>query len=247
MCVLDGQTPIYPPHTPQSANLVPHNPLLAHLFNVLTTCQAMQSFKIVPGKNMTIHALLHKNFPPLKSTDNKPTPYVSPKTIGYIHGLIVDSITLFPTNACNARALRNELMILEVLDEQEPKVFREELFNTLRFYFEEIQGMPGAGGRPEPKHFTRKMRKPGQDAVGDGGSVGIDPQPPAAAAAAADPPAAAAAAGPPAEASADDTSVPAVATAAAAGPAVAAPPPSPPAKPAAQRRGAGGKGARPPA
>ena len=230
MCVLDGQTPIYPPHTPQSANLVPHNPLLAHLFNVLTTCQAMQSFKIVPGKNMTIHALLNKNFPPLKSTDNMPTPYVSPKTIGYIHGLIVDCITLFPTNACNAHALHNELMILEVLDEQEPKVFCEELFHTLLYYFEEIQGMPGAGGRPEPKHFTRKMRKPGQNDVDDGGSVGIDPQPPAAEAAAAGAPAAAA--------PTDDT---AVATTAAAGPAA---PPSPPSKPAAQRRGAGGRGGR---
>ncbi len=78
--------------------------------------------------------------------------------------------------------------------------------------------MPGAGGRPEPKHFTCKMCKPGQDAVGDGGSVGIDQQPPAAALAA----------GPPAEAPVDNTQVPAVATAAAAGPAVAAAPPSPP-------------------
>jgi hypothetical protein len=38
--------------------------------------------------------------------------------------------------------------------------FSQELFNTLSHYYEEILGMAGAGGRPEPKHFivfTRKM------------------------------------------------------------------------------------------
>ncbi len=48
-------------------------------------------------------------------------------------------------------------MILEVLEEEEPAVFSQELFNTLSHYYEEILGtrMAGAaGGRPKPKNFT---------------------------------------------------------------------------------------------
>ena len=131
----------------------------------------MQRYQIIPGKNRTIHSLLESEFPPIKSTNNKPTPYVTPKTIGYIHGLICDTITLFHSDACNAKALHNESMILEVLEAKEPAVFRQQLFNTLVHYYEEILGMPGAGGRPKPQRFKRKMRDD-------------DPEPAAAAAAA---------------------------------------------------------------
>ena len=79
-------------------------------------------------------------------------------SIGYIHGLICDSITLFHSDACNAKALRNESMILEVLEAEEPAVFRQELFDTLVHYYEEILGLPGAGGRPKPQSFKRKMK-----------------------------------------------------------------------------------------
>jgi hypothetical protein len=50
-------------------------------------------------------------------------------------------------------------MILEVLEAQEQAVFRQELFNTLTTYYEdsEVQSMSGAGGRPKPKHFIRRM------------------------------------------------------------------------------------------
>ena len=80
----------------------------------------MQCFQIIPGKNRTIHSLLESEFPHIKSTNNKPTPYVTPKTIGYIHGLICDTITLFHSDACNTK----------------------ELFNTLVHYYEEILGLP---------------------------------------------------------------------------------------------------------
>ena len=79
-------------------------------------------------------------------------------SIGYIHGLICDSITLFHFYACNTKALSNESMILEVLEAEEPAVFRQELFNTLVHYYEEILGLPGAGGRPKPQSFKRKMK-----------------------------------------------------------------------------------------
>ncbi len=72
---------------------------------------------------------------------------MTPKTISYIHGLVTDSITCLPSDACNKRALRNEIMILEVLEAQEPAVFRQKLFNTLTHYYKQIHSMSGAGGR----------------------------------------------------------------------------------------------------
>ena len=127
------------------------------MFNVLTGCQAMQQLLINVSKNNTIHSLLQKQFPAIKSSDNKPTYYVTPKTIGYIHAIVTDCIPRLPSDACNQSALRNETMILEVLEAQEPAVFRQQLFNTLTTYYEEIQSMSGAGGRPKPKHFKRTM------------------------------------------------------------------------------------------
>ena len=108
------------------------------MFNVLTGCQAMQQLQISVSKNNTIHTLLSKQFPAIKSSNSQPTNYVTPKTIGYIHAIVTDCITRLPTDACTQRALRNEVMILEVLEEQEPAVFRQELFTTLTTYYEEV-------------------------------------------------------------------------------------------------------------
>jgi hypothetical protein len=186
--------PVFAPHIPEGSELVPHNQLAAHMFNFLTGCQAMQRLQINPTKNHTIHTLLAMTFPPLKSTNNEPTHYVTPKTIGYIHGLICDCITDLPSEACNARALRNETKVLEVLEAQEPAVFRHELFNTLLHFYEEVQSIPGAGGRPKPKSFKRPMlNAPSRAAVvadAGGGESGEAAPAAAAEAAAADPPAA---------------------------------------------------------
>ncbi len=51
------------------------------MLNVLTGCQAMQHFQINPTKNCTIHLLLHNQFLAIKSSDDKPTNYVTPKTL----------------------------------------------------------------------------------------------------------------------------------------------------------------------
>ncbi len=47
-----------------------------------------------------------KQFLAIKSSDDKPTYYVTPKTISYTHGLITDSITCLPSDACNQHALQ---------------------------------------------------------------------------------------------------------------------------------------------
>ena len=175
--------------------LKPHNMLAAHMFNVLTGCQAMQQLLINVSKNNTIHSLLQKQFPAIKSSDNKPTYYVTPKTIGYIHAIVTDCIPRLPSDTCNQHALRNETMILEVLEAQEPAVFRQQLFSTLTTYYEEIQSMSGAGGRPKPKHFKRTMiadeeaaggGEPIEEAAAEAGDNAAQP-PPAADDAAPDP------------------------------------------------------------
>ncbi len=86
-----GKTPIHnPPEYPETMELVQHNLLAAHMFHILTGCQVMQHLQINPTKNQPIHTLLHRQFPAIKSSNNKPTYYVTPKTIGYIHWTVTD-------------------------------------------------------------------------------------------------------------------------------------------------------------
>ena len=95
-------------------------------------------------------------------------------------------------------------MILEVLEAEEPAVFRQELFNTLVHYYEEILGLPGAGGRPRPQSFKRKMKSAQPRAAAAAAAAGGDsaedvadelpaPPPPVEGGGEAEPPAAAAA------------------------------------------------------
>ncbi len=53
----------------------------------------------------------------------------TPKTIGYIHWIVTNCITRLPSHASTQRALQNEIMILEVLEEQDQAVFRQQ-FST---------------------------------------------------------------------------------------------------------------------
>ena len=73
-------------------------------------------------------------------------------SIGYIHGLICDSITLFHSDACNTK----------------------ELFNTLVHYYKEILGLPGAGGRPRPQSFKRMMNSAQPRAAAAAAAAGGD-------------------------------------------------------------------------
>jgi hypothetical protein len=68
------------------------------------------------------------------------------------------------------RALRNETMpvILEVLEEQQPAVFRQDLFDTLTHYYVEILSWP------KPEHFTRKMCTSSSLASGEAAADGCE-------------------------------------------------------------------------
>ena len=50
-------------------------------------------------------------------------------------------------------------MILEVLEAEDPAVFRQELFDTLVHFYEEILGLPGAGERPKPRELQAQDEK----------------------------------------------------------------------------------------
>jgi hypothetical protein len=68
------------------------NVLFAHLFSFLADSQAMQMYQIDPSKRITI-SLLDGNFPVIKSTQEQPTPFVFFRTIGYIHAIVIDTVT----------------------------------------------------------------------------------------------------------------------------------------------------------
>ena len=148
---------VVPPLIDKDQKLIHHNLLLAHLFVVLTHAPAMQRLKIVPAKNRTIAAVMDSTFPPIKSFGGISTPYVTPKTISYIHALVVDSISLHHSDALHMRALANELMVLEVLDPMSPEAFREEFLAVLDKYFLQIAKRAGASGRPVQKSFRRSF------------------------------------------------------------------------------------------
>ncbi len=65
----------------------------------------MMQLKIDASKNHTITNLLLETFPAIQCCDNKELPFISPKTIAYIHALIIDSISILYEDSINARAL----------------------------------------------------------------------------------------------------------------------------------------------
>jgi len=126
--------------------------------SILPKSQSMSAFEINPCKHLTVSALINSSFPAIKSTDNKPTPMVTSKTAGYIHALIIDTVTVNNSESPYARAIRNEQMICQELDSFEPEVFRTELVKCLADYYENIRYIEGAGGLRVAKSFKRKFK-----------------------------------------------------------------------------------------
>jgi hypothetical protein len=200
VCLIDGKMQVSPPIISQSQELVHHNLLLAHLFVAPTQAPAMQRCKINPAKHSTIAALLDATLPPITSTGDIPTPYITPMTIAYIYALIVDSITLHPFPPLRERALLNENMVLDVLNEMSPQEFREELFTVLNQYHVDILKTASASGRPGAKTFRRSLGSAAAMSAAEvaNATVARAADPPTPPAAEADPPAPPAAAPAPA-------------------------------------------------
>ena len=73
--------------------LIHHNVLFCHLFDAVTKSQGMAAL-IIGAKTNTVCGILNSTFPAIQTTQNSPTPYVTPATVAYIHALIIDSLSL---------------------------------------------------------------------------------------------------------------------------------------------------------
>ena len=62
-----------------------------------------------------------------------------------------------PSPPLRERALLNETMVLDVLNEMSPQAFREELFTVLNQYHVQILKTASASGRPGTKTFRRSF------------------------------------------------------------------------------------------
>jgi hypothetical protein len=111
--------------------LVHFNSLWCHLFHVLSSTKGMNFFHIRPSKNLTISAFVDRVFPPIKSTKNMQSPFITAKTVAYIFVLIIDSLTLHHTDGSHSRALQYEATILQALDEMPRDEFRTDLRDSL--------------------------------------------------------------------------------------------------------------------
>jgi hypothetical protein len=97
---------------------------------------------------------------PRTSRDDKPTPTITSKTIGYIHALVMDTLTFNSTKAPYARALQNQAMICGELDQLTPAAFQTEFRDCLVAYYEKVCLMVGAGGTLSIKTHKRKFKAP---------------------------------------------------------------------------------------
>ena len=159
LCV-DEKTPIDPPEIRAELEPVRFNVLLAHLFAVLSHSQSMSLLQVNPCKHNTVQDIVTYNFPAIESTDNKPTPAITSKTIGYIHALVFDTLTFNSTDAPYARALESEKYICAELDKLTPAQFQTELRDCLTSYYETVRMMVGAGGTLSIKSHKRKVKPP---------------------------------------------------------------------------------------
>ena len=112
----------------------------------------------IPEAN-NVSALLKSTFPTIKSTNNLPTPFVSPTTIAYIHGLIIDSVTALQTDSATLRALRCETMARQELESMPLDEFHDELRLALTSYYEGIVKMEGASGVAKKVVYKRPIKR----------------------------------------------------------------------------------------
>ena len=87
----------------------------------------MSLYEINLVKTLTIEALVNGSFPPIKATDDQALPFVGPRTVAYIHALIVDTVTVLQTESTNAKALQNEAMLRQELEKMKPAVMCKQL------------------------------------------------------------------------------------------------------------------------
>uniref|UniRef100_A0A6T7ZSK3 Uncharacterized protein n=1 Tax=Cryptomonas curvata TaxID=233186 RepID=A0A6T7ZSK3_9CRYP len=94
----------------------------------------------------SVRTIVDSTFPAIKAMKDKPTPVVTSKTVGYIHALLIDTLTFHSTDPIYARAIANAEVIRGELDGLTPEAFRAELSACLLDYYEKVCGMAGISG-----------------------------------------------------------------------------------------------------
>ena len=115
-------------------------------------------FQINSCNHITVNHVVNSTFPAIKSTDNKPTPVVTPKTVGYIHTLVIDTLTFHSTEAPYDRALIVQEDVCGELNELTPSAFQTELRDCLVDCYEKVCLMDGPSGLPSVRTNKRKFK-----------------------------------------------------------------------------------------
>ena len=164
LCMLDGSKPIQAPAIDDDQTLVHHNKFFVHMLCQLSKSQGMMLLEISPSKDLTIIALLGSEFPAIKATNDLPTPVITPRTVAYIHALIIDTVSYSFSETTYARALRTENMARKELASMPLVDFRSELRIAMTSYYEGILKLEGASGERKAvaayKHKIRPMIPP---------------------------------------------------------------------------------------
>jgi hypothetical protein len=132
MLLIDGFRSITVPLLEKTQQLKMINVLFAHLFPFLTNSQAMPMYQIDPSKRLTVKALMDVYFPAIKSTQDQPTPFVSARTIGYIHAIVIDTVSANHSSLVHARAIQNETTTRGDLDKWDSSILLIDLYDRMR-------------------------------------------------------------------------------------------------------------------
>ena len=88
--MLNGKTSFDIPNVPADYVLLRFNVLFAFIYDTLSGGKGMTLLKIDPSKTHTIIKLMNDTFPAIDCFDNEKIPIVTPKTVSYIHTLVID-------------------------------------------------------------------------------------------------------------------------------------------------------------
>ena len=186
MAMLNSTTKFEILNVPEEAILLRFNVLYAYVHEALSHGKGLMLLKIMPGKNRTIASVLHETFLVLKCFDNKKLALISPKTVAYIHALMIDAISIQFKESINAQELDHESSILEAYTEMETNAFTSQLQAVLTFFYQNVKEVTGASCDGNLKSKVVKPRFHNAAPMPVNNFVDVDVPDEAAAAAAAD-------------------------------------------------------------
>ena len=95
---------------------------------------------------------------------------MNPKTVAYIHELIIDCVSITFEDSINARALEHKSTMVDAYTKMKPDSFKLQLQAVLTTYYQDIKGIQGASGCHKSKVVKRRF----EDQEDDAGDEGAD-------------------------------------------------------------------------